>query len=322
MAYLTGSATGPSQLLDALRVFATANGWTELRWGASGPGQQLSLQNGTQFVHLRSAVNEAARPGYGSVNGIFLTGSSAFEAAQPWNNQPGTIRNTGNQIEVCGLYEVGASSTYHLFALDAPALLLLVAEVTPGVYHHLAFGNLAKYGNYPGGAFVSGAFASDNYIYGGSSSGDYIFGHAQDRHPGLPFNDYKHYGGNYVRGQVDGFDGWFSVCRTNPHTGKRAKSTWEDGTGGTRESLARYWWAHTPNTLNGVAPMQPFYVFVERPDGYFSPFGYTPHLRYMNIQHYTAAEPFAIGREEWMAFPGHSKNGKSGAHGYAVRLVR
>ena len=86
MAYLTGSAAGPSPLLDALRVFAVTNGWTELRWGASGTGQQLSLQKGGQFVHLHSAVNEALRSGHQAVSGIFVVGADGFNAAQPWHN--------------------------------------------------------------------------------------------------------------------------------------------------------------------------------------------------------------------------------------------
>lgn len=67
--------------------------------------------------------------------------------------------------------------------------------------------------------------------------------------------------------------------------------------------------------------MLPFYLFVERPSGFFSPFGHTAHLRYLNITHYAPAEAFALGAEQWMAFPAHSKNGKSGLHGYAVRLI-
>jgi len=43
MAYQTGTAATPDQLLDALRVFAVANGWTQLHWAPSGTGQALSL---------------------------------------------------------------------------------------------------------------------------------------------------------------------------------------------------------------------------------------------------------------------------------------
>ena len=320
MAYQTGTATTPDQLLDALRVFAVANGWTELRWSPSGAGQQLSLSKGSLYVHLKSAVNERLRSGYSNVTGIFLTASTAWDSAQPWNNQPGTIRDTSNRIEACGLYEVSAANTYHLFALTAPEMILLVAEVSPGVYHHLAFGELAKFGAYAGGLFVSGAYGSDGYTYTYSGYTDYVFGYNVDRHAGLPFNDYKYYGQNFLKATVDGFDGWFSVCSNSPKTGKRARALFEAGSN-SNASLGRMWFSRVPNTLNGVAPMVPFYLFVERPDGFFSPFGYTPHLRYLNITHYAPAETFQLGAEQWMAFPAHSKNGKSGVHGYAVRKV-
>ncbi|WKB50773.1 hypothetical protein [Eleftheria terrae] len=320
MAYQTGTAAGPTPLLDALRLFAVASGWQELRWGPSGPSQQLSLRKGELIFHLRSALDEALRSGYQRVTGIFLVGSDQFDPAQPWNNQPGLPRDPSKRIEAVGLYEVEGPCTYHLFSSESPVQLTMVAEVAPGVYHHLAFGQLVKYGDYPGGAFVSGAFGSSDALT--ASASDYIFGDTQDLHFGLPFNDYKYAGGNYVRAAADGFDGWWSVCQASPITGKRAISIWEEGPRSPRETLANYWWSRTPNTLNGIAPLLPFYVFLERPDGFFSPFGYPAHLRYLNITHHAPAEVFAIGPEQWMAFPAHSKNNKSGVHGYAVRLER
>ena len=66
---------------------------------------------------------------------------------------------------------------------------------------------------------------------------------------------------------MDGATDWHSVCKDWALTGKRAKALWERGTGTPRDSLARYWWGHVPNTLNGVTPMLPFYLFVARPSG-------------------------------------------------------
>ena len=320
MAYQTGIAATPDQLLDALRVLAVANGWTQLNWAASGTGQELSLSKDGHVVQLRSAVNERLRSGYSNITGLFLTASMSWDDVQPWNNQPGTIRNTSNQIEACGLYEVSTSNPYHLFALSGPDMIMLVAEVSPGIYHHLAFGELAKHGTYTGGLFVSGSYGSDAYIYNYTRSSDYVFGYHADRHAGFPFNDYKYYGQNFIHAAVDGFDGWFSVCSNSPRTGKRARALFEGGQNA-NNSLGRMWYSRVPNTLNGVSPMLPFYLFVERPDGYFSPFGYTPHLRYLNITHYSPAESFTLGTEQWRVFPAHSKNGKSGVHGYAVRLT-
>lgn len=325
MAYQTGSATSPDQLLDALRVFAVANGWTQLRWASEGTGKTLSLQKGGLYFHLRSAVNEKISTRYANITGIWLTGSTGFDAANPWWYQPGTIVNSSysgytdsRRAEACGLFNVGSTNTYHLFSAAAPDMIALVVEVAPGIYHHLAFGELVKFGVYGGGAFVTGSFGSDGYI--STSTSDYVFGYGNDRHYGLPFNDYKNGGASFVLAEADSVTNWYAVCNSWPLTGKRAKSIWEAGTITESNSLAYRWWSSAPNTLNGVTPMIPFYLFVERPGGFFSPFGYTPHLRYLNITNYSPAEQFSIGSDQWMAFPAHSKNNKSGVHGYAVRM--
>jgi hypothetical protein len=327
MTYQTGVAATPTQLLDALRVFAVGNGWSEGRWAAHGTGFQLSLSKNGAFFHLRSAVNESLRVNYLSpVTGIFLTAASGFDAAQPWYNQPGTIRSTAvippsvptGNLEVVGLYEVSTVNTYHLFAATDPDQIVLVVETAPGVFHQLAFGALAKHGNYPGGEFVTGSFGSDGYTY--TSTADRLFGYNSDRHGGLPFNDFKTGGLGFVRATLESLDSWFSVCQSAPLTGRRAKSLWEAGVATPNNSLARPWWGYAPNTLNGITPMIPHLLFVERPSGFFSPFGFTPHLRYLNITHYAPGESFVLGAEQWMTFPGHSKNAFSGAHGYAVRM--
>lgn len=325
MAYQTGTATNPDQLLDALRVFAVANGWTQLRWVTDGTGNTLSLTKDGLYVHLRSAVNERLATRYNYITGIWLIGSTGFDAGRPWWNQPGSIVNesyagytTSDRAEACGLFGMSAANIYHLFSAATPELIMCVAEVSPGVYHYIAFGELTKFGSYGGGAFVSGTSGSGYYI---GAYNDYIFDSNIDRYGGIPFNDYKYYGMTFVRCMVDSVDTWFSVCQASPLTGKRAKAMWEGGVSTPRNSLAYNWWGHTPNTLNGVTPMIPFYVFVQRPSGFFSPFGFTPHLRYINITHYAPTEVFALGSEQWMVFPGYSKNYKSGVHGYAVRYI-
>ena len=325
MAYHTSTAANSDQLLDALRVFAMTQGWSALRWASDGSGQTLSLSKGALFVHLCSAHDARLSSRYNAVTGLWLTGATGFANDQPWWNQPGGIAHAGNantasreRAEACGVFGVGSATTYHLFAAAEPDLLMLVAEVAPGVYHHLAFGELATFGKTGGGAFVSAAFGADDYLYSGE--GDAMFRYPYDHHAGLPFNDYKAYGGaNCVLAEFDGALTWYSVCRSDPLTGKRAKSLWEYGINSSSASWGRCWHSHVPNTLNGVTPMLPFTVFVERPGGYFSTFGYTPHLRYLNITHYTPAERFSLGHESWIVFPAHSKHGNSGVHGYAVR---
>jgi len=88
MAYQTGTSANPDQLLDALRVFAVANGWTQLRWAPDGTGQTLSLAKGGLYVHLRSAVNERLSTRYNTITGIWLIGSTGFDAGKPGGINP------------------------------------------------------------------------------------------------------------------------------------------------------------------------------------------------------------------------------------------
>ena len=172
MAYHTGTAANPDQLLDALRVFAITQGWSALRWASDGNGKTLSLSKGTLFMHLRSAHDERLSSPYNAVTGLCLTGATGFANDHPRWNQPGGIVHAGNannvssqRAETCGVFGVGSATTYHLFAAAEPDLLMLVAEVAPGVYHHLAFGEMATFGKTGGGAFISGAFGADDHLH-------------------------------------------------------------------------------------------------------------------------------------------------------------
>lgn len=322
MAYQNGIATTPNQLLDALRTFAVANGWTESRWGAITTGYQLSLTKNGIHAHLHSATNESLRSSLETVTGLFLTGSTGFDAALDWKNQTGKPQKTDGSVLACGLFNVSDSNAYHLFAASNPDMIMLVVEVSPGVFHQLAFGALTQYAaaTSGGGAFVTGSFGVDDYVYDYPGFTDMIMTYPYDRHVGFPFNDGKSGGsGAMVLVEVDAATRWFSVCKESPDTGIRCKALFESGVDG-YGSLAYPWWKNIPNTINGVTPMIPFYLSVERPGGYFSPFGYAPHLRYLNMTHYQPGDRFTIGTDEWMVFPGHSRNTKSGVHGYAVRV--
>ncbi|MCE5420251.1 MAG: hypothetical protein JJ713_05640 [Acidithiobacillus sp.] len=331
MTYQTGTASNPTQLLDALRTFALANGWAQDRWEwdveSENDNYTLSLSKNGIHVHLCTAQNEKySFYENSSVTGLFLTASTAFDDSEPWWNQPGAIPNryyaNGSGRErtaACGLYQVSTANTYHLLAASSPDFIALVVEVSPGIYHHLAFGAIATYGSTAGGEFVSGSFGlkDDTESY----RQDYLFGINND-YGGLPFMDYKINGMSYVRAVVDGVGSWFSLCRSSPRSGKRCLSLWGEVGAKTdsNNNLGNRWWTCAPNGLNGLTPMLPFYLLVERDNGFFSPIGYCPHLRYLNIRNYAPTQQFALGQEQWMVFPAHSRNQKSGEHGFAVRV--
>lgn len=93
MAYTTGTATDYHDLLDKLRIYATANGWTQERWTPPPSGL-----NSYAELWLRGPGTGAGRRVYVGIrttaipaSNIFswdLTGSVGFDSAQTYAMQP------------------------------------------------------------------------------------------------------------------------------------------------------------------------------------------------------------------------------------------
>jgi hypothetical protein len=86
MAYDTGSASGVAQLLDALRVFLLAQGWTVNLFGDDGAGKRLHVQKGSDtFVNFRAAVGEfmgsADLENASTNNALWMNGSTGYNGA-------------------------------------------------------------------------------------------------------------------------------------------------------------------------------------------------------------------------------------------------
>ena len=52
MAYESGSASNATDLLDKLRVFLVAQGWTQNKWEAISGGYRLHLNKNSVFVKV------------------------------------------------------------------------------------------------------------------------------------------------------------------------------------------------------------------------------------------------------------------------------
>jgi hypothetical protein len=83
MAYQTGTATSPENLLDTMRLFLAANGWGISFWGTDpqGSGKWLSVvsPSGSYFNFL--AMNSSAL--------IYVRGATGYSANNNRNSQPG-----------------------------------------------------------------------------------------------------------------------------------------------------------------------------------------------------------------------------------------
>ena len=92
MAYETGTATGATDLLDKLRLFAIAQGWTVNRWVSWTSGYELCLQKGSAYFNLRSCQNGSLLVNgstQSSKYGITLNGSDGYAGGSAWDRQPG-----------------------------------------------------------------------------------------------------------------------------------------------------------------------------------------------------------------------------------------
>lgn len=157
MAYETGAATSVTDLLDKLRVFATANGWTQNYFGArtSGAGQALQLTKGSQYVTFIADTGTGTTANPGPYFGAYS--HNVYSAGNGTENQSqGSLKCLANGMS-------GPYVAYHFItgAERGSDYLYVIVEVTSGIYKHAGVGKLISLGALTTGMF---AFASSwNY---------------------------------------------------------------------------------------------------------------------------------------------------------------
>lgn len=241
MAYQTGSATDPNDLLTKLVTFLTGAGvdWLQDMSQADGAGRRAHLHKGADYVNLKSTIG-AVNPWAYSTSPAPAAGDAAihiylgtgFNGGNNWNNQPGgpilngTATNTGMSMPL----PTGSVTAYHFFSDAAGDHIVVVVEKTTGIFTHLGWGRaLNKAGSYTGGAYFFGAcngfiFASDSTTAAGAQNGPTARGP-------FSFGDFSSSSATgYVRADVDAFTGKWLGCTTSTaqpsggYTGKNMAS--------------------------------------------------------------------------------------------------
>jgi hypothetical protein len=149
MAYETGTATSTLDLLEKLRLFAIAQGWTINRNVAAGTGREVCMSKGTQYVNFRAYSNESITingTATAGKYGIAINGSDSYSAGATWDRQPGyplrTTSSGGDQAHAT--MEVVANNAnfpaYHFFS--EANYIHVELEVTTGQFQRLGFGML------------------------------------------------------------------------------------------------------------------------------------------------------------------------------------
>lgn len=333
MAYETGAATGPNDLLDKLRLFAIAQGWTVNRWVTIGFGRELCLSKGDAYYNMRSYENETVflngRTTYQRY-GISINGSDGYMAGDQWDRQPGyPVRPDGSNgydqraSHVPFVTNYGPFPAYHLFAPDSKTIYMEI-EVTAGTFLRFGFGSLDLFNpsSAGGGRFFYATGGSASVTNELTSGNTWLNNQIDDNSFALeevPFRgaDYGAYGeqiGSFVRAAFDSFDNWCSSQRN----GSSNVTPQSCQGGGVHDKILR---DSSPNPLNGVGILTPNVVSVNRANEYLHPLGVVPGIRFMDMTNYQPGDEFALGPDTWKVFPWYQKGGRSFQRGIAYKKV-
>lgn len=167
MAYESGSATGPVDLLQKLAYFAQTNGWTIDNAGAQGNGYVLQIHRGSVYANYRAMVNEAypsgvVFSGYSPVYGILCSPARGYSSSQPWYDQIGRlgsdpVNGTAGTPYPLGIGGMVGAIPYYFFYTSGNNLYMIV-ELESGYFNHLCVGELEKYFAFNGGQWFAGPY--------------------------------------------------------------------------------------------------------------------------------------------------------------------
>lgn len=329
MAYATGVPTSPTDLLQQLNSFLTANGWTSDRSAVEGSGWTASLHKGSTYAHLRALSNEAGFvTSIASGYALLLYLSDNFDTLQPWVTQPGnapTESTNSNRIGVGMNLAAGPFSNYYFFTDGTNDNIVVVLEKTPGLFLHLSWGtSLKKAGTWTGGMYFQGS--SSGYYSPYPSFGANTPGFTSTSFcPGC-LDDAQTNSSGFVLCDVDTWTGkWVTIGDNTSaafYTGRNGSSA-VIGQAAPSASIPRYsaspfspssnpqpFQFHQTSVLDGRANLLPVYWFAGRDGssgnvGGFSLIGSVPMVFFSTAvgSGFLPASDYVIGPDTYKVFP-------------------
>lgn len=286
MAYQTGTSTGMQDILDKLRIFASANGWTVDIFDTTTSNSRwlhLTRTAGGCSLGMQFTYPPALSGGLQPV--LRLIGDEGYSAVA-WNAQANAsgIVNTN--------FPLGAFSNYWFFG--TVDYMHVVVSPSAGIYMHFSFGVLNKAGAYNGGSYVTGGFwdPAGNFPY--VSEYQYNRG-AFDCH-------------SYTTGMEINFKDqgthWYTA---QDYSGAGAPQTGPNGEqicfGGCRYGAYHEHFLDNPNTSTGLAILLPMPFYAKVAAGRYLPLGNPKDVRGINMVNYSPQDEIVIGSDTWKVFP-------------------
>lgn len=321
MAYETASANDPNDLIDKLRIFALANGWTvDYNGGRTNPGGGLQAgsnnavamhKDGLYVVFYQdTSSNSTANPTPRVAN---------YTYPGPWVSGNGTDAQANKTLTTTANSMSGPYTAYHFFADPARNYLHCAVEVVSGRFTHFHVGTLDKAGG--GQAVAYNCALRWNF----TTAPNYINIIASQQH-GVPFDDANSgaasWTGTAVRVDSDGVTPRNQQMYDSDTTQAKGGFT---VAGGQRlmSYMARLVGA---STITGRSPLLPLIVMSSRTSGVYSVVGSPFDLRLIRMDNLAAGEVLTIGSDSWKCFPIIRRNGAAGVensdlYGYAYRVI-
>lgn len=209
-----------------------------------------------------------------------------------------------NEITRCDLYanHDGPYTAYNFFSDAAGTVVHAVLEVFPNVFNHISFGEVTKYGTWPGGQYLTTQYYRNttNLMFSGgtppfadhinsSSYGSFV------HYPKGAFGDYR----DYAEFGTKSNDQWAAGCTFGATETTTTTSHYASPFG--------MFWGLGPNGWNQRAALWPQYLLLYRPtlDRLFLA-GHVPGVKFV---HMGAIEPKDVVESEWEVFPLTQKAG-------------
>lgn len=315
MAYQTGTATSPTDLLQKLVTWLVARGWTSNMSQADGTGWRAHLSKGSTYANFRATPGNESIWAGGAISlatqiGIGMYLGTGYSGAAAWSAQAGGPIGNGAAYTLGTFMQTpaGAMTAYYFFD-DGADNILVVVERTSGIFTHLAWGTtLAKAGAWTGGAYFTGPISA--YWGGGvneegsATLSAYCPGHNGSRPNGNQ--------SGFVRADVDTFTGkWVGISSLTTanigYTGKNGASAIPGANGYPVDipNCSIEFMSRQTSSLNSQANLIPVRWYAQRDGGGYSMLGTIPSIFATNAttKGYANGEEILIGADTYKVFP-------------------
>jgi hypothetical protein len=315
MAYETGSATSYTDLMDKLRLFLIAQGYSVDFWAVDDGGQRLHMHKGSLYFNAKASPTGHTTVwtgGYGGYTLGFNIGTG-YSAGAHWGKQPGSCAAgtiNGSAPNGCGIpLPSGSIPSYQFYYDPSIEQFYGSVEVTTGIRRWFAFGSTTlKAGIWNGGQWFAACCSAgdENYPYGGAIGQGLTASHpAPLGAQGCLTSGSAPLGFTYA--EVDGVAAWHSWSSvTTTGSGVRGATNLSGGQAPPVEvpvidGLVQ----RLRNSMNSLSVLMPIQIFVARSMGSFSLLGSIPNIYISNIYGMTQGQPYTLGSDVYVPYAGY-----------------